>query len=386
MEKSNHLFGNTAVTAQLIPFVIFVFLGFLTIGITTAALPLQISHELGYGSVIVGITVSLQSITTLITRAFAGRLSDSRGGKYAVFWGMIFFIAAGLNYTIAIYISQPLLSLIFFSLGRMCAGFGESALITGSLAWSINVVGPSHVGLAMVWVGIAMFAALALGAPIGLELFNATGFFDLAIIAIIAPLIALIIVIKTRQTQFTAGRRLPFTAVVQMIWKQGLGLMMASIGYGSMTAFTSLFYKSMNWDGAGYALSAFAGAYILARFFFGHLPDQIGGKWPAIIFSVCEFVGLIIVALAPNPYIAITGAFLAGAGFSMVFPSLGAIAIIDVPPASRGAALGAYVAFLDMGIGVAGPLFGEISSLFGYPAAYITAACAALVVIFAARL
>jgi MFS family permease len=386
MRKSNHLFGNMAVTLQLSPFFVFVFLGFLTIGITSAALPLQIGHELGYGSFIVGITVLLQSCTTLLTRAFAGRLSDSRGGKYAVIYGMCFFIAAGMNYIIALYVSEPLFSLLFFSLGRMCAGFGESALITGSLAWSIDVVGSAHVGLAMVWVGIAMFAALALGAPIGLMFFNENGFFSLAIIAIIAPLIALVIAFKILQTPFSPGRRLPFTAVLQMIWKQGFGLMMASIGYGAMTAFTSLFFKSMNWDGAGYSLSSFAGAYIVARIFFGHLPDQIGGKGPAIIFSICECVGLIIFALAPNPSVAMAGAFLVGAGFSMVFPSLGALAILHVPPASRGAALGAYVAFLDIGIGIAGPLLGEITSLFGYSIAYITAACAALIVLLAVQL
>jgi MFS family permease len=299
---------------------------------------------------------------------------------------MIFFIAAGSNYALALYMATPFFALVFFSLGRMCAGFGESALITGSLAWSINTIGPAHVGLAMVWVGIAMFGALALGAPLGLMLYNMHGFSDLTIIAIIAPLMALWVCIKTTQNHFSPGRRLPFTAVVKMIWKQGFGLMMAAIGYGSMTAFTSLFYKSENWDGAGLALSAFASAYILARFFFGHLPDKIGGKWPALIFCICEAAGLAVVALAPNPTLAISGAFLAGAGFSMVFPSLGAIAILDVPPANRGAALGAYVAFLDIGVGLAGPVFGEISSLFGYTVAYLFAALTSLFVIFAAQM
>jgi len=48
-----------------------------------------------------------------------------------------------------------------------------------------------------------------------------------------------------------------------------------------------------------------------------------------------------------------------------------------VPPASRGAALGAYSVFLDLSLGITGPLAGLIAGEFGYPQVYLFAAVAA---------
>jgi predicted MFS family arabinose efflux permease len=74
--------------------------------------------------------------------------------------------------------------------------------------------------------------------------------------------------------------------------------------------------------------------------------------------------------LAPGPTVAQAGAFLTGAGYSLVFPSFGIEAVKRVPAANRGAALGAYVMFFDIGLATAGPVTGTIAGHFGYPAAF----------------
>jgi MFS family permease len=376
---------DRAATLRLLPFVAIVFLGFSTIGVSLAALPLQVGGVLGYGAVVVGVTVALQSISTLATRPLGGEISDTRGGKTSVLMGMASFVAAGFLYLVSAWVAAPLPSLTLLALGRMLAGFGESAIVTGSLSWAIAIVGPAHTGRSMVWVGIAMFGAIAVGAPLGLALFGYAGFAAVAWAAIVAPTLAgaLTLILKPRRA--AAGPRLPFSAVVGLVWRQGAGLALASVGYGGAMAFTSLMYGARGWDGAGLALTAFGGAYILARLFFGHLPDKIGGQKPAIVSACCEVAGLAVIALATDPRVAMAGAFFAGAGFSMVFPSLGSLAMKNVPPASRGAALGAYVAFLDIGIGLSGPIIGAIIAGFGFSAAYAFAAVAAALVVLVAR-
>ena len=60
-----------------------------------------------------------------------------------------------------------------------------------------------------------------------------------------------------------------------------------------------------------------------------------------------------------------------------MFPALGVEAVGLVPPASRGAALSAYSVFLDLSLGITGPLAGYIAGEFGYGSVFLFAAVAA---------
>jgi predicted MFS family arabinose efflux permease len=61
-----------------------------------------------------------------------------------------------------------------------------------------------------------------------------------------------------------------------------------------------------------------------------------------------------------------------------VFPALGVEALKRVPPANRGSAMGAFVAFLDIAYGLAGPAAGIVAGRFGYGAVYLLGAVCAL--------
>jgi predicted MFS family arabinose efflux permease len=76
--------------------------------------------------------------------------------------------------------------------------------------------------------------------------------------------------------------------------------------------------------------------------------------------------------------VAIAGAVVMGCGFSLLFPSLALIAVTRVGAERRGAALGAFTAFFDAGVGLGAPLAGAVAALAGYPAAFWLAAGAAL--------
>jgi predicted MFS family arabinose efflux permease len=63
---------------------------------------------------------------------------------------------------------------------------------------------------------------------------------------------------------------------------------------------------------------------------------------------------------------------------ALVFPALGVEALKRVPPANRGSAMGAFVAFLDIAYGLSGPVAGVIPGLFGYAAVYLFGTACAL--------
>lgn len=65
-------------TRRLLPFAMMVFLGYLTVGLPLAVLPVHVHDRLGFGPVIVGWVMASQSIATLLTRQFGGVVTDAR--------------------------------------------------------------------------------------------------------------------------------------------------------------------------------------------------------------------------------------------------------------------------------------------------------------------
>lgn len=68
------------------------------------------------------------------------------------------------------------------------------------------------------------------------------------------------------------------------------------------------------------------------------------------------------------------GAFLAGAGFSLVFPALGVVAVQAVSPQNQGSALATYTIFLDLSLGIVGPVAGVLMASTGIASIYLAAA------------
>jgi len=106
-------------------------------------------------------------------------------------------------------------------------------------------------------------------------------------------------------------------------------------------------------------------------------PDAIN-KWGGLrVASVCfaiEAAGLFLVAGAADPWMAKLGAFLTGAGFSLVFPAIGVVAVKAVPQQNQGSALATYTAFMDLALGITGPLAGLIMSYAGVSLVYLLTA------------
>jgi predicted MFS family arabinose efflux permease len=84
-----------------------------------------------------------------------------------------------------------------------------------------------------------------------------------------------------------------------------------------------------------------------------------------------EAAGLALIWLAPGRVLAVGGAALAGFGYSLVYPGLGIEAVRRAPPESRGLAMGAYTACLDLALGVSSPALGLIAGGAGLSAVFL---------------
>jgi MFS family permease len=169
-----------------------------------------------------------------------------------------------------------------------------------------------------------------------------------------------------------------FASVLRAVWAPGLGSALSSVAFGGITAFVTLLYAERGWAHGWLPYSVFAGVFILARLAFGHLPDRLGGARVAMICLVIEAAGQALLWFAPIPELALVGAGLTGLGYSLVYPGFGVEAMLRVPPEARGLAMGAYTAFLDLALGVSGPLLGLIAAGAGLRSVFLTGAIVAL--------
>ena len=62
---------------------------------------------------------------------------------------------------------------------------GESLLATGALGWGLGLVGPANAGKVMAWIGIAIYGAWALGAPLGVAIYHGWHFTGIAMAIIV---------------------------------------------------------------------------------------------------------------------------------------------------------------------------------------------------------
>jgi MFS family permease len=356
------------------------FCGYLAVGLPLPILPLFIHDKLGFSNLTVGLVIGIQFLATVLTRGYAGRLTDQQGGKRSAVQGAIVSALGGLLYLLAAVPGlSPATSLTILVVGRLAAGFGESQFVTGCVSWSIASVGTQRAGMSMSRTGIAMFAALAIGAPIGMALYQTYGPQAAMVACVAAPVIAAAIAFRATPYISPAGQRLPFYRVVGQIWKEGLGLMLQGVGVSGLTAFASLYFAARGWTHAGLVMTAFGIGFIFVRVMLGHLTDKVSGYRVALWSLAIEAVGQAMLWGAFHEGLALAGALVTGLGCALIFPALGVEALKRVLPANRGSAMGAFVAFLDIAYGIGGPAAGLVAGRFGYATVYLLGlACALL--------
>ncbi|MGY8711695.1 arabinose transporter [Bradyrhizobium sp. 18BD] len=376
--------ASPRVTATLLPIMAVVFLAFLVIGVAMPVLPLHVHDGLRFGTFVVGLVAGSQFAASLVSRPWAGHFSDRRGAKRGVIAGLVTAAASGLLYLLSLdFTDAPLASVTILLLGRGLLGAAESFIITAAVGWGLALVESGNTGKVIAWVGSAMFAAFAIGAPAGAALYAAYGFAAIALATIAAPLLALLFVAQLPAVAPVQQVRLSFAKVLGAVWVPGFGSALGSVGFGAVTTFVTLLFANRGWADGWLAYTAYAVAFILARVFFSHLADTIGGARVALVCALIEAAGQALIWLATRPEMALLGAALTGFGFSLIYPSFGVEAVRRVPAQSRGLAMGAYTAFLDLAQGIASPALGLIATgarlNLLFLASALTVLCAALV-------
>lgn len=357
------------------------FMSYLCVGMSLPIVPIYVTGQLGFGNGWAGLGVGIAFLATIVTRGYAGSLSDRRGAKVAVVRGLIFYAAGALTSLAAgLLVQTPWTSYLLLIAGRLLVGLGESLVAVGVITWGIGFVGPARSGKVLALVGAAIYGALAVGAPIGLALLDRFGFAGTVAIGAILPCLGLLAIWRLPGVAAHPGAsRPPFWNVVGRIWLHGSIVCLQGIGFAAIGAFFTLYFIDRGWGYAGLGLTAFGVGFVLMRLLFGHLPDRMGALPVAAGSLAMEAIGQFLIWNATDPVVALVGAFLTGLGCSLIYPAMGREVVRLVEPHLRGTALGGFSAFQDLAYGLTGPLVGLLADRAGYDSVFLIGTVAAVV-------
>ena len=343
------------------------FCGLVGVGSVLPVLPRYIHGPLDSGDIAVGVVIGAYAITGLLLRPVAGRLADTRGRKPTVLAGAVLVALSGLLYL-------PSLGLAGLIFARLLLGAGEGAVYTAGSAWIVDLAPEQRRGQVLGLYGLAVWGGLGVGPLVGELLLDLGGYTTVWIFAAVLPVFGALIALAARDPFVPLKHAQPHPLIAPEAVGPGFAIALASMGYAAIATFIVLHLEARGIGHGATVFAAFAAMLVLTRLVFGHLPDRVGAAPVAIVATLGEAAGLVLIAFAQTLPAAIAGGLAMGAAFSLLNPALMLIALGRVSPQARGAAMGTYTAFFDAGVGLGAPLAGLVAALAGYESAFLFAA------------
>jgi len=346
-----------------------VMLTYAAFGAVFPVLPLLVLDELDGTRFAVGALFGVSSLVALVGRPYAGRAAQGFGARRVMFVGCLVAALVGVLY------AAPF-GLPGVYAARVLVGAAEAMVFTAGSVWVVAIVPESRRGQLVGYYGLAMWTGLTVGPLAGTGLRAWSGYPAVWWFAVLAPLVAaamLVLVPAPRAFgEFTSRRLIPRTVLMP-----GISLALAAFGYAALTGFVVLHLAERGIANGGAMLSLFGAGYVLVRLFAGRLPDRVGATRVVLACGLVEAFGLVLLTVAGSFWVAAVGALVMGSGFTLLYPSLALLVIKASPDSERGAALGAYTSFWDLGIGVSGLATGAVAAV-GYPAVFVLATVSAV--------
>ncbi|EKQ67699.1 arabinose efflux permease family protein [Leptolyngbyaceae cyanobacterium JSC-12] len=316
----------------------------------------------------IGVVMGAFAIGLLLFRPWVGQLADKHDRKLVLYIGLAAVAIAPLGYLMTQ--SIPLLIAVRAFHGLSIAAFstGFSALVADlapsqsrgeiigymTLVNPIGVaVGPALGGFLQAWVGYA-------------PLFWVSAGLGVAGVVAVHQLKTSSSALKTPQAsgfsrafwQLLVSPRLRIPALV---------LALIGVAFGTLAIFVPLFIKESGIHlnpGLFYTMAAIAS--FVVRIAVGRASDQFGRGRFITGSLVLYTMSLTLLAIAHSVPTFLLAGFLEGAGGGILIPMMIALAADRSSAQERGRIFGLVLAGFDLGMALAGPMFGYLALFLGY--------------------
>jgi MFS family permease len=347
-------------------------LTFLALGAVLPVLAPYVRGPIGSTDLAVGIVTGAFAFTAVVARPLGGRWADSRGRRPVVLAGALLASLGG-------FLMLAPLGVAGLVVARLVVGAGEGLVFTAGAAWTVDLAPEETRGRAIGLFGLTIWTALTVGPLIGQLLLEGLGYSAVwafaGAVSLAGAVVARALPDSPRSPAPPAGGG---ALVAREAFAPGASLALAAFGQAAFGGFVVLHLAERGAGPGATVFVAFGAAVVLTRLLAGRLPDVVGPRRTAVAAAACEAAGLAILAASHSLGAAIAGGIVMGFGFSVLFPSLALIAVNAAGDARRGAAMGTFTAFFDIGVGVGGLVAGAIAGAAGYPAVFWVAAAAAV--------
>jgi MFS family permease len=354
---------------------------FLAIGLMFVAVPRYVIEELDGTKFVTGLATTIFFLTAIVTRPIVGRAMDRSGRRRF----MIGPLAAMAVTTVAMGFTSAIWMIVVL---RLVQGGTGSSFYTAVAASATDLSEPERRGAALARVSVMVYLGFAIGPTVGELLFDRAHWLPFVVAAVL-HLVAMVASIRMREPLRTTAvaeaeaSAVSPSAMRRAVLRPGVAQFTVGFGYACLISFLSSYSREIGLGSSGPLFMTFAVCTLVIRAVSGPLGDRIGYAAVAAPGIAFIAVGQLWLAGAWAPWVAFPAIAVVGVGFGASFPALTAIAAQRAPDSARGAALGAFLSFNDLGNALAGPLVGLIADAAGFRWAYgapaMVAACGAVV-------
>jgi MFS family permease len=344
------------------------------LGAVLRATPTYVGDRLGGGAIAVGFAVGAPALTGAVLRPLGGRWSDRLGVRPMVIVGAV-VMAVGV-------LPAWQRSLEWFLASRLLVGAGEAVMMAATVLWLLRIAGEENQGRSLGHIGLANYAGLTIG-PLLVEMVGLHHDGRLWVLASVLPLVGAAAAAIQRQAPLPVERAEPVRIfnMVRRTGGPGVGLLLVNVGYVAVLSFGSILVASRGLGIAALIVPVFGVGVIVSRVALGSLPDRLGAARVLAYAVVVEAGGLVTFALAGVSVLSVGALIVLSVGQGLAVPSLGVLALADIPAHQRGAASGAFFAWFDAGVRLGGPAVGLVAHVSSPQTAVISAGVAVAAVL-----
>lgn len=324
-------------------------------------------RDLGGSTFAAGLFLGLLTYSSALSAPFTGSLADRIGHRRVL--QICSLVIAGFSVAYALAPSPELMLALVVPHGIFWSG-----LMVASGAYVTALVPEERRAEGIGYWGLSTVLAVALAPNIGFFIYR-HGWLLLCAVMLGLNVMMAVIAWSLDELHAPAHPREHRFSLEWRVLVVSLAVFMYSFGYGGITSFSAMYADAEGIAPRAVYLTTLAIAILVSRPFAARLGDRFGYRrvfLPCMLLVTC---GLWLLALLPPSRTSmIVSAAVFGVGFGTAWPVFMAYMIGRVDPMRRGAAYGAMIAALDIGIGTGSTALGWVIQRQGYAAAFGLAA------------
>jgi len=340
---------------------------FAAAGLAIFTLPLFATGPIGTDEAGAGLAFGAFSVSALVLRPYAGRLTDRWGRRPLLTVGAGLAAAALVGHVYA----ESLAVLVAL---RLVLGVGEAAFFVASFAAIADLAPPNRIGEALSYNSLGLYFGIALGPPLGELLIDIGGYeaawSGAAGLCVASVLVVLVFVPETGSTGRAEHSSLIHRPAIAPSIAFAAGLA-AVFGFMSLVTLRA---TDLGIARPSVALLCYGLVVVVCRIAFAKLPDRHPPLTVAGSALVTVAAGLVLVAATASGVLLITATALVAVGVAFMTPAFFSAIFSTAGTRQRGAASGTASLFMDLGFGGGPVALGLAASVGGMPVAFVVGA------------